>query len=224
MSDSEAASQSGSASGSGSSSGSRSPSPPPAADAPVASTSKAPVTLTTEPTSSSVNFESLGVIEPLCAACASLGFTAPTDIQRECIPYGIAGKDIIGLAQTGSGKTAAFALPILQALWEEPSGLFACVLAPTRCVCRVSLGGWSTSSRFPSRELAYQIADQFLALGSGIGVRVATIVGGMDNMSQAVALAKKPHIIVATPGRLQDHLENTKGFSLRTLKYLVRFV
>ena len=73
-----------------------------------------------------------------------------------------------------------------------------------------------------NRELAYQIADQFLALGSGIGVRVAVIVGGMDTMSQAVALAKKPHIVVATPGRLQDHLENTKGFSLRTLKYLVR--
>ena len=70
-------------------------------------------------------------------------------------------------------------------------------------------------------ELAYQIAETFTALGSGIGVRVATIVGGMDNMTQALALAKKPHIVVATPGRLQDHLENTKGFSLRTLKYLV---
>ncbi|GAA5979758.1 hypothetical protein JCM21900_006266, partial [Sporobolomyces salmonicolor] len=70
-------------------------------------------------------------------------------------------------------------------------------------------------------ELAYQIADQFTALGSGIGVRVATIVGGMDTMAQQVALAKKPHVIVATPGRLQDHLENTKGFSLRSLKYLV---
>lgn len=72
--------------------------------------------------------------------------------------------------------------------------------------------------------MAYQIAEQFSALGSGIGVRVATIVGGMDNMSQALALAKKPHIIVATPGRLQDHLENTKGFSLRTLKFLVSFL
>lgn len=70
--------------------------------------------------------------------------------------------------------------------------------------------------------MAYQIADQFTALGSGIGVRVATIVGGMDTMAQQVALAKKPHIVVATPGRLQDHLENTKGFSLRNLKYLVR--
>ncbi|SCV67173.1 BQ2448_5819 [Microbotryum intermedium] len=148
------------------------------------------------------SFAELGIIEPLCAACASLNFTAPTEIQRECIPYALQGKDIIGLAQTGSGKTAAFALPILQALWDEPQGLFACVLAPTR-------------------ELAYQIAEQFLALGSGIGVRVATIVGGIDTMSQQVALAKKPHIIVATPGRLQDHLENTKGFSLRTLRYLV---
>lgn len=132
MSDSEQ--ESGSGSGSGSSSGSRSPSPA-AAPAPVASTSKAPTgVLTIEEAPSAVTFESLGVIEPLCAACASLGYSAPTDIQRECIPYGIAGKDIIGLAQTGSGKTAAFALPILQALWEEPSGLFACVLAPTRCV------------------------------------------------------------------------------------------
>jgi ATP-dependent RNA helicase DDX47/RRP3 len=147
-------------------------------------------------------FKSLGIIEPLCAACASLNFTKPTDIQRECIPYALEGRDIIGLAQTGSGKTAAFALPVLQAIWNEPSGLFACVLAPTR-------------------ELAYQIAETFTALGSGIGVRVATIVGGMDTMSQSVALAKKPHIVVATPGRLQDHLENTKGFSLRTLKYLV---
>lgn len=87
------------------------------------------------------------------------------------------------------------------------------------CIC---LFGEVKTLTFVYRELAYQIADQFSALGSGIGVRVATIVGGMDTMSQQVALAKKPHIIVATPGRLQDHLENTKGFSLRTLKYLVR--
>ncbi|GAA5941984.1 hypothetical protein JCM1841_003851 [Sporobolomyces salmonicolor] len=197
------------ASGSGSSAGSRSPSPALAesAEQPVASTSassslsKTPATLTTEshPTAS---FSSLGLLPALCDACASLGFTAPSQIQQECIPYALQGKDIIGLAQTGSGKTAAFALPILQALWEEPQGLFAVVLAPTR-------------------ELAYQIADQFTALGSGIGVRVATIVGGMDTMAQQVALAKKPHVIVATPGRLQDHLENTKGFSLRSLKYLV---
>lgn len=71
------------------------------------------------------------------------------------------------------------------------------------------------------RELAYQISESVESLGSLIGVRCAVIVGGMDMMSQAIALSKKPHIIVATPGRLQDHLENTKGFSLRNLKYLV---
>ena len=109
---------------------------------------------------------------------------------------------MIGLAETGSGKTAAFALPILQALLEKPQPLFGLVLAPTR-------------------ELAFQISQQFEALGSLINVRCAVLVGGMEMVSQAIALGKKPHIVVATPGRLLDHLENTKGFSLRALKYLV---
>ena len=73
----------------------------------------------------------------------------------------------------------------------------------------------------PTRELAYQISQQFEALGALINVRCAVIVGGMDMVPQSIALGKKPHIIVATPGRLLDHLENTKGFSLRSLKYLV---
>ncbi|KAI9598411.1 P-loop containing nucleoside triphosphate hydrolase protein [Syncephalis fuscata] len=147
-------------------------------------------------------FKELNVIDPLCEACDKLGFKHATPIQKDSIPWALQGRDIIGLAQTGSGKTAAFALPVLQALWENPSGLFACVLAPTR-------------------ELAFQISETFEALGSVIGVRCAVIVGGMDMMSQSIALSKKPHIIVCTPGRLQDHLENTKGFSLKTIKYLV---
>lgn len=73
----------------------------------------------------------------------------------------------------------------------------------------------------PTRELAFQISQQFKALGALIQVEVATIVGGMDMTAQAIALAKRPHMIVATPGRLLDHLENTKGFSLRNLRYLV---
>ncbi|GJJ12049.1 ribosomal RNA processing protein [Clathrus columnatus] len=148
------------------------------------------------------SFKSLGVIDPLLEALATLSFHKPTPIQVKAIPPALEGNDIIGVAETGSGKTAAFALPILQKLWEEPKGLFACVLAPTR-------------------ELAFQISKQFDALGSAIGVRTAVIVGGTDKMSQAVALSKRPHIVIATPGRLNDHLENTKGFSLRTLKYLV---
>ncbi len=143
-----------------------------------------------------------GIIDSLCDACAALGYKAPTPIQAESIPLALQGRDLIGLAETGSGKTAAFALPILQALLDKPQPLFGLVLAPTR-------------------ELAYQISQAFEALGSLISVRCAVIVGGMDMVPQAIALGKKPHIIVATPGRLLDHLENTKGFSLRALKYLV---
>ncbi|KAH8808115.1 P-loop containing nucleoside triphosphate hydrolase protein [Xylogone sp. PMI_703] len=147
-------------------------------------------------------FKDLGIVDSLCDACAALGYKAPTPIQSESIPLALQGRDLIGLAETGSGKTAAFALPILQALLDQPQSLFGLVLAPTR-------------------ELAYQISQSFEALGSLISVRCAVIVGGMDMVSQAIALGKKPHIVVATPGRLLDHLENTKGFSLRSLKYLV---
>ncbi|XP_020522420.1 DEAD-box ATP-dependent RNA helicase 10 isoform X2 [Amborella trichopoda] len=147
-------------------------------------------------------FKSLGVCDQLVDACVNLGWKTPTKIQIESIPHALQGKDIIGLAQTGSGKTGAFAIPILQALLENPQAFFACILSPTR-------------------ELAIQISEQFDALGSGIGVKCAVVVGGINMMDQAIALAKRPHVVVGTPGRLLDHLTNTKGFSLRTLKYLV---
>ncbi|GMP33931.1 hypothetical protein ACSBR2_023832 [Camellia fascicularis] len=148
------------------------------------------------------SFKDLGVCDQLIEACDNLGWKHPSKIQAEAIPHALEGKDLIGLAQTGSGKTGAFALPILQALLETPQAFFACVLSPTR-------------------ELAIQIAEQFEALGSGIGVKCAVLVGGVDNVQQSIALGKRPHIVVATPGRLLDHLSNTKGFSLRTLKFLV---
>ncbi|XP_077526066.1 putative ATP-dependent RNA helicase DDX47 [Haemaphysalis longicornis] len=149
-----------------------------------------------------VTFKSLGVVDVLCEACAQLKWNAPTKIQKEAIPIALQGRDVIGLAETGSGKTASFALPILQALLETPQRLFALVLTPTR-------------------ELAFQISEQFEALGASIGVKSAVIVGGIDMMTQALTLAKKPHVVIATPGRLVDHLENTKGFNLKSLKYLV---
>ncbi|XP_022130684.1 probable ATP-dependent RNA helicase DDX47 [Pieris rapae] len=147
-------------------------------------------------------FKDLGVVDVLCEACEELKWKKPSKIQKEAIPVGLQGKDIIGLAETGSGKTGAFALPILQALLESPQRYFALILTPTR-------------------ELAFQISEQFEALGASIGVKCAVIVGGMDMVAQALTLSKKPHIIIATPGRLVDHLENTKGFNLKALKYLV---
>ncbi|KAI1436103.1 DEAD-domain-containing protein [Xylaria sp. CBS 124048] len=147
-------------------------------------------------------FKELGIVDSLCDACASLKYTHATPIQEKSIPEALAGRDIIGLAETGSGKTAAFVLPILQSLLDNPSPFYALILAPTR-------------------ELAQQIGQQVDALGSTISVRSCTIVGGLDMVAQGIALGKKPHIIVATPGRLLDHLEKTKGFKLNLLKYLV---
>ncbi|KAK4685832.1 ATP-dependent RNA helicase DDX47/RRP3, partial [Tremellales sp. Uapishka_1] len=197
------ASSSRSASPSGSASGSRSPSPArsaaPAASAASDASGSPEAEVEVDETKT---FADLGIISQLCETCTSLGFKKPTGIQVESIPPALEGRDIIGLAQTGSGKTAAFSLPILQALWENPQPFFGLVLAPTR-------------------ELAYQISQQITALGSPLGVRTAVIVGGMDMMSQSIALSKRPHVIVATPGRLMDHLENTKGFSLKAIKYLV---
>lgn len=147
-------------------------------------------------------FSELKLIPELLESIENMKFTKPTPIQAEAIPHALEGKDIIGLAQTGSGKTAAFAIPILQALWDAQQPYYGLVLAPTR-------------------ELAYQIKETFDALGLSMGLRTVCVVGGMDMMDQARDLMRKPHIIVATPGRIMDHLEHTKGFSLKKLQYLV---
>ena len=154
------------------------------------------------PSSANRSFASLGVGEDLCKACAALGWTTPTSIQEGAIPLALQGRDLIGLAETGSGKTGAFTLPLLERLLVKSSPLSAAILAPTR-------------------ELAFQIHQVVSALGAHIGAKSCCIVGGVDMVSQAIALAKKPHVVVATPGRLVDHLENTKGFNLRQLQVFV---
>jgi ATP-dependent RNA helicase DDX47/RRP3 len=148
------------------------------------------------------SFKSLGVVDVLCEACDRLGWKVPSRIQQEALPVALSGRDIIGLAETGSGKTAAFLIPILQSLLQRQQRLFALILTPTR-------------------ELAVQIQQQVEGLGASIGIQCVVIIGGVDMMTQSLQLAKKPHIVIATPGRLVDHLENTKGFNLRALKYLV---
>ena len=153
---------------------------------------------------SAATFASLGLSPQLCDACVNMKWLKPTPIQEQSIPYGLQGRDIIALAQTGSGKTGAFALPILHKLLDNPQQLYAVVVSPTR-------------------ELALQIVEAFDGLGVAIGLKTVAIVGGVDEMSQMRALAKKPHVIVATPGRLVFHLENMKGFSLRSVKFLVMY-
>uniref|UniRef100_A0A665TLX8 RNA helicase n=1 Tax=Echeneis naucrates TaxID=173247 RepID=A0A665TLX8_ECHNA len=108
------------------------------------------------------DFSSLGLSDWLVQQCKQLGINKPTAVQENCMPAILQGRDCLGCAKTGSGKTAAFVLPVLQKLSEEPYGIFCLVLTPTR-------------------ELAYQIAEQFRVLGKPLGLRECIIVGGMGN-------------------------------------------
>jgi len=149
-----------------------------------------------------LRFEEIGLKDWLVRQCRGMGVKEPTLVQQKCIPAALEGKDVIGCSKTGSGKTLAFALPILQSLSEDPYGIFALVLTPTR-------------------ELAFQIADQFRAVGKPISLRECVIVGGRDMVMQGKDLANKPHIVIATPGRLADHIESCNTFSLKKIKFLV---
>lgn len=147
-------------------------------------------------------FKSLKLCDELVDVCTNIGWKKPSPIQAQAIPPTLDGQDVVGLAETGSGKTGAFVLPILQKLLEVNKRKFALCLAPTR-------------------ELAIQISDEFRTLGATIGIKTVCIYGGVDMMEQAMQLAQNPHVIIATPGRLVDHLEKTKGFSLKTVQFLV---
>jgi ATP-dependent RNA helicase DDX49/DBP8 len=104
----------------------------------------------------------------------------------------VTGRDCIGGAKTGSGKTIAFAAPILQKWSQDPYGIFALILTPTR-------------------ELALQIADQFLALGASVNLKLTTVLGGTSQLTQAISLSHRPHVVVATPGRLADLIMSSSG-------------
>jgi len=132
-------------------------------------------------------FSSLGLSAPLLAAVSRIGYKDPTPIQVSAIPPALAGKDVIGCAATGTGKTAAFLLPLLERLAGK-KGTRALILAPTR-------------------ELVEQIADQLALLGQGRGVRGATIIGGVGMGNQEDALRRQHEVIIATPGRLIDHMD-----------------
>ncbi|SMN22378.1 similar to Saccharomyces cerevisiae YHR169W DBP8 ATPase, putative RNA helicase of the DEAD-box family [Maudiozyma saulgeensis] len=151
------------------------------------------------------NFKTLGLSKWLVESLTAMKITQPTEIQKHCIPKILEGRDCIGGAKTGSGKTLSFAGPMLTKWSEDPSGMFGVVLTPTR-------------------ELAMQIAEQFTALGSQMNIRVALVVGGESIVQQAIELQKKPHFIIATPGRLAHHIMNSGDDTvggLKRVKYLV---
>lgn len=155
-----------------------------------------------------MSFENLNLIEPILRALKTEGYTEPTPIQAEAIPVVLKGRDLLGCAQTGTGKTAAFAIPILQLL-NATQGQDG----PNKPIKALILT--------PTRELAVQIGDSFTAYGKHTGLRHTVIYGGVSQFSQTEALRRGVDILIATPGRLLDlmnqrfvHLHHVKMFVL----------
>ncbi|KAG9331792.1 hypothetical protein JZ751_016994 [Albula glossodonta] len=140
-------------------------------------------------------FKELGVTDVLCEACEQLGWKSPTKIQVEAIPVALQGRDVIGLAETGSGKTGAFALPILQSLLSSAQRLHSLVLTPTRELAFQIAEQQEGGSSSPEAEQSETVCFTLRAAIYGAAEQQAVIVGGIDMMSQSLALAKKPHIV-----------------------------
>lgn len=150
-----------------------------------------------------MNFENLNLIEPLLKALQQEGYTTPTPIQEQAIPIVLHGKDLLGCAQTGTGKTAAFSLPILQKLYktDQKKNIKALILTPTR-------------------ELAIQIGECFEAYGRYTGIKHTVIFGGVSQKPQTDALQGGTQILVATPGRLLDLIAQ-HYISLKSIDFFV---
>jgi ATP-dependent RNA helicase RhlE len=154
-----------------------------------------------------MSFSTLNLIEPIAKALESEGYTKPTPIQEKAIPVLLERKDLLGCAQTGTGKTAAFAIPILQLLHQDelykkgPAGIKALILTPTR-------------------ELAIQIGESFTSYGKFLRIKHTVIFGGVSQKAQTDALRAGVDILIATPGRLLD-LMNQRYVKLEQLKMFV---
>lgn len=147
----------------------------------------------------SLFFADLGISDFLLTVLAKLNLSVPTPIQRKAIPIAIAGQDLIGIAQTGTGKTYAFGLPMIERL--DKTGGQGLIIAPTR-------------------ELALQVGDSLQKLGQSFGLKVAVLIGGQSFDRQLAVLRRDPQIIVVTPGRLIDHLKR-RTFKLEQVDVLV---
>ena len=143
-------------------------------------------------------FYNLGIVPNILAILNKLHFIDPTPIQEKCIPAAIDGKDLIGVAQTGTGKTLAFGVPMVQAALQGKQGLVV----------------------LPTRELALQVDDVFHKVGLPLGVRTAVLIGGESIHRQIQTLRRNPQIVIGTPGRIIDHLER-KTVSFKSVATLV---
>ena len=139
-----------------------------------------------------MNFKELGIVNPILKALEEEGYIAPSPIQEQAIPHLLEGRDLLGCAQTGTGKTAAFAIPILQAIGEQHGGGHR----PTRALILT-----------PTRELAIQIEESFKAYGRHMNLRTVCIYGGVSQKPQVDQLKRGADIVVATPGRWNDLYE-----------------
>lgn len=146
-------------------------------------------------------FSDLGIAPKLLDNLERLKFINPTPIQHQCIPQALEGKDIVGIAQTGTGKTLAFGIPMIQLLSQIAGNGQGLVLLPTR-------------------ELALQVDEVLQKFGRPIGLRTAVLIGGASAYQQRQMLARGPHIIVSTPGRLMDHIQQ-KNLTLNRMKMVV---
>ncbi|NXV10162.1 DDX27 helicase, partial [Cettia cetti] len=152
-----------------------------------------------------LSFQDMNLSRPLLKAITALGFKQPTPIQKACIPVGLLGKDICACAATGTGKTAAFILPVLERLIYKPRQ------APiTRVLVLV-----------PTRELGIQVHSVTRQLAQFSSVTTCLAVGGLDVKTQEAALRSGPDILIATPGRLIDHLHNCPSFHLSSVEVLI---
>jgi len=155
------------------------------------------------------SFSNLSLAEPLARAVADMGYEQMTPIQAQAIPVVLTGKDVMGAAQTGTGKTAAFSLPLLQRLLKHENSSTSPARHPVRALVLL-----------PTRELADQVAQQIKLYAKHTNLRSAVVFGGIDMKPQTAELKKGVEVLVATPGRLLDHIE-AKNAVLNQVEYVV---
>jgi superfamily II DNA/RNA helicase len=155
------------------------------------------------------SFSNLSLAEPLARAVAEMGYETMTPIQEQAIPVVLQGKDVMGAAQTGTGKTAAFTLPLLQRMMKHENASTSPARHPVRALVLL-----------PTRELAVQVAEQVKLYAKYTNLNCAVVFGGMDMKPQTLELKKGVEVLVATPGRLLDHIE-AKNTVLNQVEYVV---